>query len=323
MDNILTFAAKQYGFEKDKVHFIGDNCNSIYGFAKNNDWYILRIGQKPASFVSQTKAELDWMCYLAENGINVPTPLPTIHGERLTTIQDGENHYIVCVYSAFAGQMGYQHWDKNKPALWNNALFYNWGKLMGDMHRLTKDYTPANETDKREHFDRFALDSDNIKMCPAASKVAEELLREIELLPRDKDSYGLIHADFHQWNFLIRDGEINIFDFDDAIYGWFALDIGIALYHALWWGRRNDAGHDFTTDIIKNFMDGYLSTNHLDDFWLNKIPLFMRYRQICKFSWFYDPTNVDDQQEERIFNIENGVLFTGCEINPSLFRARS
>ena len=64
-------------------------------------------------------------------------------------------------------------------------------------------------------------------------------------------------------------------------------------------------------------MNGYMSANRLKDY--SKIPLFMRYRQICKFSWFYDHANVDTHQKERIRNIENGVLFTDFEIDRSLF----
>jgi Ser/Thr protein kinase RdoA (MazF antagonist) len=123
----------------------------------------------------------------------------------------------------------------------------------------------------------------------------------------------------HQWNFLIDGDKINVFDFDDSLYGWFALDIGLALYHALWWGRKDDAGNDFTDNIIQNFLKGYLSANSLSDYWLKKIPMFMKFRQICKFSWFFDPDNIDEHQKERIYNIENDILFTDCKIKPSLF----
>jgi hypothetical protein len=62
------------------------------------------------------------------------------------------------------------------------------------------------------------------------------------------------------------------------------------------------------------------STNQiLSDFWLSKIPMFMKFRQICKFSWFFNPENIDDHQKERIRNIENNILFTDCTINPLLF----
>jgi len=318
MEKILNLAAEQYGFDKEKLRFIGDSCNKIYAFQKNDIWYILRISERSAPFAHLTRAELDWMDFLSKNGINVPSPLLTIKNERLIAVQENEKYYIICAYTAFAGQNDYQHWNKNDPNLWNSAIFYNWGKQMGDMHRLTKDYMSSNDIDVRPHFNRFDL-VDSVKSCPSVNKIAEDLIGEMDSLPKDRDSYGLIHADMHQWNFLIRDGEINVFDFDDSLYGWFALDIGIALYHALWWGRTNDTGYDFTKDIIKSFINGYLSANQLSDFWLSKIPLFMRYRQICKFSWYYDPAGIDDHQKERIRNIEDGVLFTGCEIDLSLF----
>ena len=134
-------------------------------------------------------------------------------------------------------------------------------------------------------------------------------------LPKDKDSDGLIHNDMHPWNFYIDKDKINVFDFDDSLYGWFSLDIGIALYHGLWWGRKDDAGNDFTKSIIVNFLDGYLSANNLSEFWISKIPMFMRFRQICKFSWFFNPGYIDEHQQERIQNIENGILFKNCEID--------
>ena len=105
---------------------------------------------------------------------------------------------------------------------------------------------------------------------------------------------------------------------------WFTLDIGVALYHALWWGRKDDAKpvrNDFTDIIIKNFLNGYLSSNHLSDFWLSKILMFMKFRQICKFSWGWNPENIDDHKKEQIHNIENDILFTDCVINKSLFSA--
>lgn len=59
---------------------------------------------------------------------------------------------------------------------------------------------------------------------------------------------------------------VNVFDFDDCAYGWFALDIGVALTLGLWFGRLSDAGHDFTNEMIKYFLKGYLAANVLSDF---------------------------------------------------------
>ncbi|MCL2420506.1 MAG: phosphotransferase [Defluviitaleaceae bacterium] len=309
-DNLLTFAAKNYGFDKGTLHFISDSTNQIYSFTKNDKPYILRFSQRPLEEKSQTKAEMDWLYYLANNKINVSLPLYTDNGELVISTKDEGKPFIISAFETLPGRF----WDKNNPGLWNKKIFFNWGKLMGDIHRLTKGYSPANNNDARGTFTGYqALDIDNLKSCPAIHKIAEDLINEMMALPKDKDAYGLIHYDIHPWNFLIDGEQLNVFDFDDSLYGWFALDMGIALYHGLWWGRKNDAGHDFTDEIIENFLEGYLSANPLGDFWIAKIPLFMWYRQICKFSWFYDAGNVDEHQRERIRNIENGILFTGCE----------
>ena len=309
-DNLLTFASENYDFDKSTLHFISESTNQIYMFKKDNRGYILRFSQCPAEHIHQIRAEMDWLYYLSKNNIGVSLPLKASSGELAVSTQDNGESWIITSFEMVGGTF----WDKNDPNKWNEKIFFNWGKVMGDMHRLTKNYKPANENDTREIFNgRFSL-GDSIKSCPSVNKITEELINEMMNLPKDKDSYGLIHNDMHPWNFYINGDKINVFDFDDSLYGWFALDIGIALYHGLWWGRKNDAGNDFTNKIVENFIKGYLSANHISDFWLAKIPMFMKFRQICKFSWFYDSENADDHQRERIYNIENNILFTGCEL---------
>ena len=310
-NNLLEIAAKHYGFDMDTLRFVSDSTNQIYVFNKDDTPYILRFSNRPADKVSEIKAEMDWLYYLASNNIGVSLPLYTAAGDFVISATDNGENYFITSFKTVNGV----RWDKNSPEKWNDRIFFNWGKTMGDIHRLTKDYIPAKSSDVRGAFDgRFALD-EKVKKCPSVNGIVEKIIGEMMALPKDRDSYGLIHNDMHQWNFFIDGDKINVFDFDDSLYGWFALDIGIALYHALWWGRKNDAGDDFTGAIIYNFLKGYRSANPIDEFWISKIPLFMRFRQICKFSWFFDPNNIDDHQKERIHNIENGILFTGCDVS--------
>jgi len=315
-DSLLVFAAQNYGFDKSTLNFVNDSTNQIYTFQKDVKNYVLRFSNRPAEKMNETKAEMEWLYYLAKQNICVSLPIKAESGELVISYQDEKEHFIVTAFEILAGEF----WDKNNPAKWNETIFFNWGKVMGDIHRLSKDFNPSSHSVVRGTFDgRFALD-DSVKNSPSVNVIAEDLIKEMMSLPKDKDSYGLIHNDMHQWNFLLEDNKINVFDFDDSLYGWFSLDIGIALYHALWWGRKNDAGEDFTDNIICNFIKGYLSANNLSDYWLEKIPLFMKFRQICKFSWFFDPENIDEHQKERIFNIENKNLFTDSEIKASLFK---
>lgn len=314
-EGLLEFAAERYGFDATSLRFISESTNQVYMFSKGGRAYILRLSARPADQFRVIMSEMDWLRYLAECGVGVSMPLPSRDGAlAVVTEWEGEN-YIICSFEVVPGRF----WDKNNPALWNERIFYNWGKTTGTLHRVTKDYTPSDPAARRGDFTGRDALMRSVEACQAVNKIAEELSSELLALPRDRDSYGLIHCDLHPWNFYIDNDNINVFDFDDSLYGHFALDIGIALYHGLWWGRKNDVGQDFSEPMIENFLCGYLSENALGKFWLERIPLFMRYRQICKFSWFYNPQNDDAHQRERIGNIERGALFSDLALSPEWF----
>lgn len=323
-DYLLGFAAESYGFDKAACRFITygrENIKQLYTFNTCDEHYVLRLVKRPAEHIGQTRAEMDWLSYLTGKGVSAPLPLKAGSGELAVTAEEHGETYIISAFSMAEGQ----YWDKNDPHLWNKEVFYNWGKVVGDMHRFTKDYIPASDMDMRDAFNIRGMISENIKAFPSVNKITEDLLNEIEALPKDHDSYGLIHNDLHPGNFLIDGERIHLFDFDGCAYSWYTFDIGNALYLALWLGRSNDTGVDFTNDIIKHFLKGYLSTNHLNDFWLSKIPLFMLACKIAVFSWGGDCENPENEhifehQEERMRNIENNVLFAGCTVDYSVFK---
>lgn len=309
--NLLKFASKKYDFDirtfkiKNGATF-SDSSREIFTFIKNDKEYIIDFEPGYLPQRRQTRAEMDFIDYLAENNISVAKPLKTVNNELVLTTQEIGVDFNITAFEMVGGCF----WNKNDPDKWNDRIFFNWGKTMGDMHRLAKSYKSTNRYKVPDIFDRnytgWGAFFDCLKVYPAVYKVTEDLLAQIIDLPKDKDSYGLIHCDLHPYNFYIDVDKINIFDFNDNIYAWFALDIGIALFHGLDWGRKDDAGNDYSVAIIDNFLKGYLSANYLSNFWLSKIPMFMKYRQI----WF-DVERMDDNQKDWKYNIENNILFDG------------
>lgn len=314
---LLGFAADRYGFDRDTLRPVAtgrEGRKAFYAFDKQGRAYILRAEACDAGRIGQTRAEMDWLCYLAGKGMRVTAPLRTDSGALAIVCEEEGGTSILCACGEAAGRP----WDRNDPALWNERVFTSWGRTMGDLHRVTKDYTPARGQEKRPGYASIILDT--VRAFPSVNRAAQAVLDEIAALPRDRDSYGLIHYDLNPSNFMIEGAHINVFDFADCAYAWFALDIGCALAVGLWLGRCNDAGHDFTDEMIRHFLKGYLSANALDAFWLARIPLFMRLCQIAGFSCTYareDPG--DKRQREQIHNIENNIFETGCTIDASLF----
>ena len=312
--SLLEFAAKNYGFDVDTLEYIprdsGKIMNKIYSFNKNDKKYIIKfapLSVENNNLLIETKAATDFMYYLSEKNVNVAVPLKTINGELvLSAHEDGEDYFI----TAFAWLNG-QTWGYDCR---NVQISFNWGKTMGEMHHAAKNYEPSDESDaQKDIFSNYYWISflDDLKLYPSVYKISQELLGEIAVLPREKDSFGVIHGDMHQGNIFIDGVQVSIIDFGDSIYGWFALDIAISLCHALWWDRKDEAGNDFTQSIIENFIKGYLSANQLSDFWSSKIPMFMKYRHICMNP---KSNGLGSDREEWIYNIENDILFDGFEL---------
>ena len=316
--NLLEFASKNYGFDIAALEYIprssGKVMNRIYAFYKDDKKCIIKFDPPSVEHNNQlreTRAAMDFHHYLAENDISVSTPLKTITGELVISTQDDGEEYIITAFAWLDGQAwAYQGW--------NDKTSFNWGKVMGDMHRASMDYTPPNEYNvQKDIFTSYCWGSffDDLKIYPGVYKITQELLGEIALLPKDKDSFGVIHSDMHQGNIFIEGNNVSVIDFGDSIYGWFTLDVAISLCHALWWGRKDDMGNDFTKSIIENFIKGYLSANQLSDFSLSKIPIFMKYRHLCM-----DPekNGIGCNREQWIYNIENDILFDGCDLKSIL-----
>ena len=109
----------------------------------------------------------------------------------------------------------------------------------------------------------------------------------------------------------MKDNKVHAFDFDDSIYGYFALDVGIALCHAL----HNAEDKTEAEKIILQFMAGYKRANQLDEQSLRSILSFIKYRQLCNFAWSY-PDNVTEDEQD---NILNGYIIRDCLITDDIF----
>lgn len=315
---LLKVAAKNYSFDINTLKIeelpkFGYQTRQIHTFRNSGKDYVLKVFYRPIECIRKIESITDFNCYLAENNANVATPLKSVHGGYVVPALDNGENYIITAFEKICGKPWI--WNEYDPGKWNDRVFYNWGKTMGNMHRLTKYYKPLNKHDHRNISTGHDSFFDCLKVYPAVYNAAEQLLKEMTALPKDINSFGLIHCDMHPENFYIHGESINVFDFDDSQYGWFTMDIGIALFHALWWGRKDGDGNDLTKTIVENFITGYISSNRIGESWISKIPVFIKYRQICNFiPWFLNPDHKNDMQDEWIYNIENDIIFDRCTL---------
>jgi Ser/Thr protein kinase RdoA (MazF antagonist) len=151
----------------------------------------------------------------------------------------------------------------------------------------------------------------------------QKLIAALHTLPRTEDAFGLIHNDFNDGNFCVdyENGDITVFDFDDACYGWFAYELASAWEGFVGWtmfladagARRERMEHMYAQVLL-----GYNREHTLSEYWLDKLPFFLKVvemeRLLIRLEYWHEnrvPIPQYDQEELNylIFCIENDIQY--------------
>lgn len=308
LDNtLLSIGAMKYEVNISELRLIGGFSNNVFECKGTGKNFILKFYPSSKYKKDSIKAELDWIKFLLQSGINVTAPLVSADGNYLEVIQmdNKEECYVLAFEKAKGNFINVS--DKDS---WNKDFFYNWGKTLGKIHYLSKKYTPLDKSIKKQEWNKGILFTETFEdVSKVVARKWAYFIKEIENLPKNKNCYGMIHNDLHQKNFYIDDKEIILFDFGDCEYNWFVYDIAIVLYHAVQTIDENDlqGRKDFARLFIHSFLKGYLPENNLDHYWLSTLPFFLNYRQIFSYIYFVTFLTEEQKNNEKVQSILNGM----------------
>lgn len=310
------------------IHPQYHGCQNIIYYLTNDDSeFVLRISFREDRKLEQIQAETHFINYLHTNGASVANPIKSTNDNFVESIMINSFTFY-CVL--FNKAKGFRLPDKNykyREGASIDEYFHNYGKALGVMHRLAKDYSPINDKITRHD---LIKNMDNLiipKYLPKNSNIMKSkfnlLIKEAKELPQNKDSYGLIHGDFGDGNFVIDydNGNITTFDFDDCGYCWFMYDIADAWTKGFGWAMFENSIEKRKykmDDWYNKVLNGYSTENTISDTWLSKLPFFLK---IIEMEWVvnefqYSITNDEDIEydEEFLFKIaciENDILYFG------------
>jgi len=323
--DVLDTAARLFGTSKDHLKKFDDyeGCaNLVYQYEMDGQQRILRISFRSDRTVELIQAELHFINYLAGNGVRVSQPIPSHNGYLVETLQAEEIPFHVVSFIRGRGMRVPDNGYRYREGVSINEYFQNWGQVLGKMHRLTKKFKPISDEIRRPewHTWEYCSGFPYAKRLPAIQKKYDALITELYALPKDIDSYGLIHNDFNDGNFIVDydNGDITVFDFDDCCYFWFIYDIACA-----WEGgigrvmfRPLSERKEFMDRYMEQVMEGYERENTLYTEWLDRLPLFLRVIQMQELMHFAQ--YLDDPDEEtqaglryKIHCIENDIPYMG------------
>ena len=301
MTNVLEKAKAIYDLENYEFEQVGGHDggrNLVYVCKqKEEKKCVLRISALGDRTMEEYEAETEFVHYLAKNGASVADVIPSRSGKLVERMQvkpsviglseaaDGAEGDAECVVSLFAyakgillSENGY-HYRDGAPL---SELFYNMGKTIGAIHRLSKQYRPTHQ--RQQYFDKYNMEYVD-KVIPDAyaelkAAIADRLER-FRTLPVDPESYGLVHFDFSDGNYHVdfSDGAITTFDFDNCIYCWYMFDLAHLWTHGVGWCQWMPDGEKRLDYMMEEYfatiLEGYRSEATVSEELLEKLPLFI------------------------------------------------
>jgi Ser/Thr protein kinase RdoA (MazF antagonist) len=272
----LVEIGKRYGIIPQDLKFVGGFENSVYSFSKNKQDFFLRIGNSKHMTSSLVEAEIDWVHFLVERGVPAVKPVTSVNEQQVEMVSIDNESYNIVAFEKAEGD----HVDHRNPLSWNSEMVRDWGKVIGKMHSVTKDYKPRSS--RRYEFNP-GLDSFLYKKeSKEIRNYIDGLFQQLCELPKTRDTYGLVHSDIHTGNFFVKDNKIStILDFDRACYKWFISEIAIALFYPLYLTQLRsevDSQKKFVGEFLPIFLEGYETENNLKSEWFSYLDLFLRIR---------------------------------------------
>lgn len=293
---LLSSACTLYNTSPDElIPLSGGNYNAVYQFPNGKKSAILRIGVEDCPR-EQTLGMLDWVHFLSLNGAPVTAPLPSINSHLLENLKHYGTRYTLTAFEKAEGTLA-----ENIPiSEWSHALFHSIGRAASKLHRISAGYHPSRPAFIRpQWFDSNEIRAATDKLAATSDPAREKLnylISKLQHLPSDNSNFGLIHDDLHFANFIIQpDGQVTIIDFDDCVYGYFVMDVAMALFDVLvlYHPSSDEDSQHFAQNFMRSYLSGYQQEHELASFWLSQLPCFLKLKELCIYATLLGHPEID------------------------------
>ncbi|AWM78282.1 phosphotransferase enzyme family protein [Phenylobacterium parvum] len=294
-------AAKAFPVEDPQLSLVTVSENVTFRLTDGRtgeDW-VLRLHRPGYNSEAELEAERVWTSALREAGLAAPEPLHARDGRAFTpqAVAGTGEVRLVGVTRWIEGEVLDDFLESPDRTGERPLWFRRLGALVARTHLQSEAWTPP------PGFARTRLDADGL-MGPAprwgpfwdhaalgpedrdlAIQARDVLHARLSALPLEPSVFGMIHADLHPGNLLVRDGDLAIIDFDDAAFGWRMYDIAVALTH-------QQASQDFAA-VRDAFLAGYRQVRDLPETEAAQLSDFLLVRDLVQLGWLHERPEIE------------------------------
>ena len=256
--------------------------NLVYICSLNGEKrYVLRISALGDRTEEDYLAETEFIRYLAMNGAPVADVVASVSGKLVECIGQGGEKTYISLFEYAKGMLMYDNGYRYREGAPLEEYFYNTGKALGAIHRLSRQYRPVHR--RPEFHSKYNAETIRRLIPDTYPELKEAIARRLEeyrKLPTDPEDYGLVHFDFSDGNYHVdmETGRITAFDFDNCIYCWYMFDLAHLWTHGVGWYRHEKDPKKRMESMGRYFekiLEGYRSETDVSEAMLEKLPMFI------------------------------------------------
>ncbi len=256
----------------DMFNFYRISSNAVYPFKNEDKIRFLRFSPCVEKNRNNILGELDFIRYLKLKEYPVLCTVPSKSNQELLELSTPWGDYFAVVFERVLGVQLDQ-------IQYTSDICKKHGMYLGKLHRLSSQYKPTKKL-RWSHEDVLLWIENELSKFTGEILAMQEvkLLKEyLSKLPKDDQSYGLIHYDFELDNIFYDEASntFNIIDFDDSMYHWYAMDIEQALNSI-----KDEVAYEDYSSMKDSFISGYKEEFDVSKEMLSHLPVFGRFANL-------------------------------------------
>ena len=291
-------AIKNWDVEVKSINLHLQSENTVFKVeGLDGNTYALRIHRKGYHDLEELNSEHVWTSSLSNAGLLVPEAVVTRSGEAYTSVSilnSSEYRYVGLVKWIEGTILSDLILDLEEKDV--SDVYESLGKVVAKFHKATIAW------EKPKDFKRHSFDTDGFlgskpfwgrfweaqnattRERKKLSLIRNNITEVLSKLPKDINSFGMIHADLHSQNVLIQGKSLSVIDFDDSGFGWYGFDLAVAI-----WDRLDFTATGCHFDIAyKSLIRGYLEERPNAKDIIETIPTFLLMRTLMIIRWIED-----------------------------------